>query len=190
MATSGMTHLVYGYLDPRTDVLRYIGKSSRGLQRPRQFVSHSNRCLAWIKSLAAAGLKPTIVVLEELPAGATFEQLNAAERRCIAYAELPWRRPHEPDRRRGRLAWVRLQAQPRDQGQDVRCPDRQHKGARQKDQPSDEGPAVSPETRREQPVLWEETHRDQSRQNGPCRSKQSVLREEAQRGDPREDARS
>lgn len=86
MATSGMTHLVYGYLDPRTDVLRYIGKSSRGLQRPRQFVSHSNRCLAWIKSLAAAGLKPTIVVLEELPAGATFEQLNAAERRCIAYA--------------------------------------------------------------------------------------------------------
>jgi hypothetical protein len=80
------TSIVYGYADPRTDVLRYVGKSSTGLTRPQQFGSHSGRCLNWIKSLAVAGLKPTVVVLEDLGPQVTMVQLNDAERRCIAYA--------------------------------------------------------------------------------------------------------
>lgn len=68
--------LIYGLADPRTDAVRYIGKSSSGLKRPRR---HSlPGCLRadqtykgnWIRSLLAAGLQPKTVVLEECAADA------------------------------------------------------------------------------------------------------------------------
>lgn len=78
--------LIYGYMDPRSGFLRYVGKSTSGMRRPRQFGSHSDRCLNWIRLLAEKGLRPDIAILEELPSTATLEEINEAERRCIAYA--------------------------------------------------------------------------------------------------------
>lgn len=79
------THIVYGYADTRAPKeLRYVGKSSTGMNRPRQFGSHGHRCGNWIKSLAAEGLKPKVLVLDALSHDASDEDLNFAERSAIA----------------------------------------------------------------------------------------------------------
>jgi hypothetical protein len=72
-------HIVYGYADPRDGALRYVGKSSQGLVRPKQFGSHGHRCGNWIKALAAEGLRPKIIVLQELDTHCTARELNEAE---------------------------------------------------------------------------------------------------------------
>lgn len=63
-------NLVYGLRDPATGHLRYIGKSTSGLTRPRQ---HLNICCLnreksykanWIRSLIRIGLLPEIVVIQ------------------------------------------------------------------------------------------------------------------------------
>ncbi len=79
--------LIYGLFDPRTEELRYVGKSCSGLERPRQHIkprllkarTHKN---SWLKSLLSEGLRPEIDVLEE---HAGPETLNEAERFFIAY---------------------------------------------------------------------------------------------------------
>ena len=78
------SNIVYGYADPRDGALRYVGKSSSGMTRPSQFGSHSHRCGNWIKSLAADGIKPKILVLDALSLEASAEELNFAERSAIA----------------------------------------------------------------------------------------------------------
>jgi hypothetical protein len=65
-------YLIYGLVDPRNGHLRYIGKSSSGLKRPRYHSWPS--CLKretsyktnWIKGLVAAGLNYQVVVIQEL----------------------------------------------------------------------------------------------------------------------------
>lgn len=64
-----MALLVYGLVDPRTTMVRYIGKSESGLARPRQHAYPSNRRKAlhsarWIDALVRVGLTYTITVLE------------------------------------------------------------------------------------------------------------------------------
>jgi hypothetical protein len=76
-------NLIYGYVDPRSGELRYVGKSSSGTRRPLQFTAHRTRCGNWIKSLAP--LRPEIVVLEELADDCTDADLNEAECHAIAY---------------------------------------------------------------------------------------------------------
>lgn len=79
--------LVYGLVDPRTRLLRYVGKSSSGLTRPK---SHFYPCrlndrthmARWVRSVVVAGLKPEIVVLEEVDSESA---LNEAEEFYIGY---------------------------------------------------------------------------------------------------------
>lgn len=64
------TCLVYGLADPRSDVVRYVGKSTSGLSRPKhhfyQSVRRADRTHkgAWLRQLATVGLKPSIKILE------------------------------------------------------------------------------------------------------------------------------
>lgn len=63
--------LIYALVDPRTLLVRYVGKSTRGLKRARQHMQPSQLQKvayrsAWLRSLVACGLECTIVVLEHL----------------------------------------------------------------------------------------------------------------------------
>lgn len=78
--------LIYGLVDPRTKLVRYVGKSSSGLTRPRSHLCPSNLAhrtysARWIKSLLALGLRYEIVVLET----PHKEILSDTERWWIAY---------------------------------------------------------------------------------------------------------
>lgn len=63
--------LIYGLLDPRTGLLRYIGKSTCGLRRPRMHRSvpkkEGKHKTNWLLQLQREGLEPEIVVLEGDP---------------------------------------------------------------------------------------------------------------------------
>ena len=83
-------YLIYGLMDPRSLLIRYIGRSARGLARARTHrhkipLAANTRCATWIKSLLNAGLTYDVVVLETV---ASSEMLNEAERWWIAYALL------------------------------------------------------------------------------------------------------
>lgn len=63
-------YLVYALKDPRTQEIRYIGKSSIGLKRPKKHKNSSElkkktHKTYWIKSLISLGLMYEIEVLEE-----------------------------------------------------------------------------------------------------------------------------
>ena len=84
-------YLIYGLIDPTTSNLRYVGRSSSGLGRPKRHMSEStihgrsydlpvNR---WIRKL---GRSYEIVVLEEFDGtGDPNEWLNDAEQHHISY---------------------------------------------------------------------------------------------------------
>ena len=86
--------LIYGLIDPRTARIRYIGKSSSGMKRPKQHLgpkAHSRDRTPigfWIRKLRDLGLVPTIVVVEDLGTSSQKDQanelLNEAEIRWIA----------------------------------------------------------------------------------------------------------
>lgn len=62
-------YLIYGLRDPFTDEMRYVGKSSNGLYRPKE---HTKPCnlegftykINWIRSLVKRNTKPIITVIE------------------------------------------------------------------------------------------------------------------------------
>lgn len=74
--------LIYGLVDPRTCNIRYVGKSTRGLKRPRKHSTPSalkrnhTRCGNWIRSLKNQGLQYVIIVLEECPSNDTLSDLE------------------------------------------------------------------------------------------------------------------
>jgi len=80
---------IYGLLDPRTNEVRYIGKSSTGMKRPN--LHRKPSCLAkdntykahWIRALQREGLTYKIEVLEYV---SSRDELNAAERYWIEEA--------------------------------------------------------------------------------------------------------
>ena len=80
--------IIYGLVDPRTGQLRYIGKSSSGMKRPRRHFYEDARLLPhlhvsrWIRQLQSQGLTYQIVVFQELP---DAEGLSEAEIGWIAY---------------------------------------------------------------------------------------------------------
>jgi len=85
--------LIYALCDPRTHEVRYIGRSSSGMERPKSHLRPSrlkeeSYKVNWIKSLLAQGLKPTIQILHEFQDDATNEQLNHGEMWCIAHYKL------------------------------------------------------------------------------------------------------
>lgn len=81
--------LIYGLIDPRTRLVRYVGQSSTGLTRPKSHgqpavlernTGHSGN---WIRELRASGLGYEIVVLEWCAAVA---ELDIRESWWIDYA--------------------------------------------------------------------------------------------------------
>lgn len=79
-------YFIYGLKDPRTDQVRYIGKSETGLTRPNNHTSPSflkRRCRksSWLLSLLRSNFRPSIVILEEAEDRA---DLNSMERFWIA----------------------------------------------------------------------------------------------------------
>jgi hypothetical protein len=78
--------LIYGLRDPRTGEIRYVGKSTTGLQRPHEHErpsslvdrTHKNN---WVRSLSKDGFRYEIVVLQVVSAET---ELNDAERWWIA----------------------------------------------------------------------------------------------------------
>lgn len=80
--------IIYTLIDPRTDSVRYVGKT---VQTPRRRLrrhlaesymaagtTHKDR---WLRSLKAVGLEPRIEVIDRC---SSLEELSAAERRHIA----------------------------------------------------------------------------------------------------------
>jgi hypothetical protein len=88
-------YIIYGLIDPRTLLIHYIGKSAKGLRRPKQHRTDATRtdqpssrpvCL-WIRDLLSAGLTYEVVILESQ----SPEGLGGAERWWIAYGQaLGW----------------------------------------------------------------------------------------------------
>lgn len=84
-----MTHkfIVYGLIDPRTGEVRYVGKSSSGMSRPRQHQNIKSRkletkCGLWLRDLYQDNHQvPCIIVLAECSSN---EMALAEEIRLIA----------------------------------------------------------------------------------------------------------
>jgi hypothetical protein len=78
--------IIYGLIDPRTRLIRYVGKSSRGLCRPKQHEKCDPKttgvwCRRWIKKLQGAGLTYEVVILDR----GTAETLPELECFWISY---------------------------------------------------------------------------------------------------------
>lgn len=65
-------YLVYGLLDPRDGTLRYVGKSSTGMERAKQHTrpsscrsGHNWNKTRWYRELDALGLRPVPILIEE-----------------------------------------------------------------------------------------------------------------------------
>lgn len=81
------TLLIYGLIDPRTHMIRYIGKSCSGLQRPNKHrllcsKSVGPHCENWIRSLLTNGFDYEITVLATTDDKNTLSEL---ERFWISY---------------------------------------------------------------------------------------------------------
>jgi hypothetical protein len=89
-------NLIYGYIDPRSGELRYVGSSSNGMRRPLDFRGHRAHCLSWIKNLKSENLIPKIEIFEMFPDDLTRSKrdgvLEAFERYYIAIGRsfYPW----------------------------------------------------------------------------------------------------
>jgi len=87
-------YLVYGLVDPRTDEIRYVGKSCSGLSRvkrhirPYDLANDKTWKGRWLKRLLESGLSPKAVILEEF---VSDQFLSDAERYWIAQGRgLAW----------------------------------------------------------------------------------------------------
>jgi hypothetical protein len=83
--------LIYALCEPSTGEIRYIGKSTSGLRRPYEHTrpskymeghTHKN---CWIRSLAAQGLRPKVLVVEVLPPDTSDEFLSRVESAWIGF---------------------------------------------------------------------------------------------------------
>lgn len=68
-AKSVPKNIIYGLADPETGEIRYIGKSTSALNRPKQhlspyFLKKSDYKNNWIKTVLVRGLRPTIEILD------------------------------------------------------------------------------------------------------------------------------
>lgn len=76
---------IYGLIDPETLDLRYIGKSIRPLERLQNHMNERSNCHRshWLQSLKARGLKPEMVIIEEIHGAWPWQE---SERYWIALA--------------------------------------------------------------------------------------------------------
>lgn len=83
-------HLIYALIDSTSEQIRYVGRSSSGLKRPRihwtRDVGRNDYCHNWVRSLTVRGIIPEILVLEEFePTIDVSDRLNDAEDFWIQY---------------------------------------------------------------------------------------------------------
>lgn len=105
---------IYGLVDPRTNVTRYVGRSSHPKRRlwkhmqaareVRDFRIQSAKD-AWLNELAAAGLKPGLVILEavapgDIPADREVHWIRALRENDLFNYEHPPAPPAEPVEKR------------------------------------------------------------------------------------------
>lgn len=83
--------MIYGFVNPRTRELRYVGRSSTGMIEPRAHIYNARRgkrgcphCYNMLRAIFARGLEPIIEVIEALPDDATDDLLNEREKWWIA----------------------------------------------------------------------------------------------------------
>lgn len=78
---------IYGLVDPRDRVIRYVGKSVRPMERLANHMNEKSRTWRtnWLRGLRAAGLRPTLIVLEVVHGGAKWQ---LRERAWIAAGRL------------------------------------------------------------------------------------------------------
>jgi len=88
---SGSRNMIYGFTDPRTRELRYVGRSSTGMLEPRAHIYNARRgrrgcpyCYNMLRAIFARGLEPVIEVIETLLDDATDDLLNEREEWWIA----------------------------------------------------------------------------------------------------------
>lgn len=99
--------LIYGLVDPRTLLVRYVGKSTSGLNRPRSHgqrahVAKRTHVACWIRGLQRRGLVFQIAVLEYAEA----HVLDSAERWWIAYGRASgWPLANHTDGGEGSPGW-------------------------------------------------------------------------------------
>jgi y4mF family transcriptional regulator len=60
--------IIYALVDPRTDEIRYVGKSVNGISRPKSHItfSHNNLINEWVNELRDDNYLPEIRILESL----------------------------------------------------------------------------------------------------------------------------
>lgn len=80
---------IYLLVDPRSEQVRYVGKSIHPGKRLKQHVTYAARRNApincWVRSLLRADTTPTMMVIEEVPEDKSWEE---AERFWIAFFRL------------------------------------------------------------------------------------------------------
>ncbi len=101
--------IVYALCDPRTNQIRYIGKSELGLIRPLDYrkYNHNPVLYAWLRDMLASRQEYTIIVLA---VATSVEQLSELETHWIATGRY--------------FGWplANKTARPRDANQDVLIP--------------------------------------------------------------------
>jgi DNA-binding XRE family transcriptional regulator len=77
-----MRNIIYALVDPRNDVIMYVGKSTVDLSRPLSHLSysHSPKVRDWVEQLGKDWLYPRIEILEE---GIALEMLSEKEKLWI-----------------------------------------------------------------------------------------------------------
>ena len=75
---------IYGLIDPNTAEVRYIGKSIRPKERLTNHMNDVSNCHRshWLQSLKSKGLKPEMVILEEMDGESDWQ---SSERKWIQY---------------------------------------------------------------------------------------------------------
>ena len=85
MNTLSTEFLIYGLCDPRTQEIRYVGQSTRGMIRPAEHFPPSKKDTTykakWLRKLIKCGLGPITVILEQC---VLREELSSREQYWIA----------------------------------------------------------------------------------------------------------
>lgn len=80
----GKPAYIYALIDPRTDEIRYIGKTINPLERPFNHMQSRERChrTNWLAELKREGLTPDVIFLERVDGAWPWQE---SERYWIAY---------------------------------------------------------------------------------------------------------
>ena len=88
-------YLIYGLANPITRNVRYIGRSSTGIERPRRHWKNENilndglYVHNWCKKMLNLGFEPAVIIFEEFEEAADInEKLNSAEMKWISYYKI------------------------------------------------------------------------------------------------------